>query len=257
MEIWKKLREPFPAEEIEWRIQSSGSLDNGEKWVMIVPYVDSRAIMNRLDDVVGPENWRDQYRPASSLDIPGLICRLSIRVNDEWISKEDGADARSQKAGEPMKFKGLLSDALKRTAVKFGIGRELYDLEPVYVGGLDIKPGRPPRDSNGIRLYVKGKINGWCDRPNVNGNKPATKKTKKNTTEDPEDATKGQYNAIKMLSESKDLSNNPDLEARVDDFLNSDVREYAVAAKLINELNEMPNGTKTESIKKRLAKSNV
>ena len=51
-----------------------------------------------------------------------MVCNLSIRVGGEWISKEDGAPFTDFEA-----FKGGISDALKRAAVKYGIGRYLYD----------------------------------------------------------------------------------------------------------------------------------
>jgi hypothetical protein len=75
--------------------------------------------MKRLDDVVGMENWQCHYE-----DLGGrVICRLSIRVDGEWITKCDGAgDTKIE--GE----KGGISDALKRAAVLFGVGRYLYYL---------------------------------------------------------------------------------------------------------------------------------
>lgn len=260
--IWERLAEPFPPEKISWRIQSTAKPENKfVKWVMIIPYIDGRDVMNRLDSILGPAGWKDEYRTEITLDIPGAICRLSIFDGENWIAKEDGADARSNKGGESMQFKGLLSDALKRAAVKFGIGRQLYDMDPVYIDGGDIKPGYPPKDGSGIRLYAKDKVNGWCERPNVNGKKMATNKksTKKETKPeaDPEDATTGQYNAIKILSQTKNLEGSDDLKNRVDDFLNSDVREYIVASRLIGELNELKAATKTHSIKEQLKAGNV
>lgn len=259
-EIWEKLREPFPPERISWRIQSTAPMkDNYVKWVMLIPYIDGRDVMNRLDDVLGPANWKDQYRTASTLEIPGVICRLSIFDGENWIAKEDGADARSNKGGEPMQFKGLLSDALKRSAVKFGIGRQLYDMDPVYIDGKDIKQGHAPKGSRGIRLYKKNVLNGWCERPFTNGKPSGKKKTEgsKPITEAPGDATAEQYNAVKMLSQTKNLNGNEDLRNGVDDFLNNDVREYKTAIRLITELNEEPDATKTDSIKNKLRDAQV
>jgi len=261
--IWEKLSREFLPEEIEWRIQSAGVKDGGVPWVMLVPYIDGRAVMNRLDVVVGHENWEDRYRSVNALDIPGMICRLSIRNPEtgEWIHKEDGADARSQKAGEPMRFKGLMSDALKRTAVKFGVGRELYDMNPVYVEGSDIKSGYPR--NNGIRLYVKGKVNGWCERPNVN--KPAQKSRKTSTQKSAGkkegdlagDATENQITAIKRMKDGIDYTDCSELKNRIDDFLDNPHKSATIAGKLIMDMNEAPRASKTESIKNRLKRANV
>ncbi len=86
--------------------------------------------MDRLDKVVGPGNWQDEYRPGPS---GGVICGISIYVYEPegacgWITKWDGAENTDFEA-----VKGGLSDAFKRAGVKWGIGRYLYGLEGVWV----------------------------------------------------------------------------------------------------------------------------
>src|SRR4051812_15570275 len=71
-----KLKEPFPAEDIEWRIGQAGE-SNGKVWATCLAYLTSRAVMDRLDEVCGPENWQDEYRPGP---VGGVICGISIRV---------------------------------------------------------------------------------------------------------------------------------------------------------------------------------
>lgn len=114
-----KLKEPFPASDVEWRIGLAGKNTNGI-WARCLAYVTNRAIMERLDEVVGPERWTNEYREAPA---GGVLCGLSIRVGDEWITKWDGADNTDM---EPVK--GGLSGAMKRAGVQWGIGRYLYDL---------------------------------------------------------------------------------------------------------------------------------
>jgi len=114
------LREPFPAADVEWRLQECGK--KGEKiWAMCLAYLTNRAIMQRLDEVCGPENWKNEYRPGP---LGGIICGLSIKCGEEWVCKWDGADNTQVEA-----TKGGLSDAMKRAAVQWGIGRYLYNLE--------------------------------------------------------------------------------------------------------------------------------
>ncbi len=58
------------------------------------------------------------------------ICTISIYDDSlkEWISKSDGAELSNYSP-----IKGGLSDAFKRAAVKWGIGRYLYEITPVWV----------------------------------------------------------------------------------------------------------------------------
>lgn len=121
-----KLQEPFPPEGIEWRLQQAGK--KGEKfWAKCLAYVTNRAIQQRLDDVCGPENWRNEFAPAPC---GGIMCGISILVprdgpfGNEWVTKWDGAENTDVEA-----VKGGLSGSMKRAAVQWGIGRYLYDLE--------------------------------------------------------------------------------------------------------------------------------
>ncbi len=114
-----KLRDPFAADDVEWRIGRAGQNDSSV-WAMCLAYITNRAIMERLDEVCGPENWRNEYAPAPS---GGVLCGLSIRCGDEWVTKWDGADNTDMEA-----VKGGLSGAMKRAGAQWGIGRYLYNL---------------------------------------------------------------------------------------------------------------------------------
>jgi hypothetical protein len=114
-----KLKEPFAASDIEWRVGRAGKNAKGV-WAMCLAYITNRAIMERLDEVAGPERWRNEYREAPA---GGVLCGISIRVGDEWVTKWDGAENTDLEA-----VKGGLSGAMKRAAVQWGIGRYLYDL---------------------------------------------------------------------------------------------------------------------------------
>lgn len=126
--VWARLREPFPAEDLEWRPGSTFERQ-GQPMALALPYVTARAIMDRLDEVVGPMDWSDSYRKVDGTK--GWICRLEVL----GYGHEDGADETDI---EPTK--GGISDALKRAAVKFGIGRYLYRLPKFYVPTKGQKP---------------------------------------------------------------------------------------------------------------------
>jgi hypothetical protein len=116
----KKLQEPFAPEDIEWRVQRAGISASGNPWVMAVAYITNRAIQQRLDEVVGVENWQNEFKEVEG----GFLCGLSIRIKGEWLTKWDGASSTKI---EPIK--GGVSDSMKRAAVEWGIGRYLYHLE--------------------------------------------------------------------------------------------------------------------------------
>jgi hypothetical protein len=81
-------------------------------------------IQDRLDDVLGVSGWQDEYE---CLPDGSVVCRLHLRLGDEWITKMD-VGGQSEQPDEGDRKKAAFSDALKRTAVKFGIGRYLYRL---------------------------------------------------------------------------------------------------------------------------------
>jgi hypothetical protein len=78
--------------------------------------------MNRLDEVCGPENWRDHYIPGEH----SVMCVLTLVLPDgSQVSKCDaGGYAGMTDQGDD--DKSGFSDAFKRAAVKFGVGRHLY-----------------------------------------------------------------------------------------------------------------------------------
>jgi hypothetical protein len=120
-----RLRDPFAPGDIEWRVQTAGE-KNGKPWARVLAYVTNRAIMERFDEVVGPENWQNVFKEGPA---GGVVCGLAVRVQRadgtaDWVTKWDGAENSDV---EPVK--GGLSNAMKRAAVQWGIGRYLYDLE--------------------------------------------------------------------------------------------------------------------------------
>ena len=117
----KLLFAEFPKDAISWRAQSVTK--DGTK-AMALAYIDARDVMDRLDSVCGASDWQDRYEFHGSR----TICYLSIRVDGEWITKADGAGDSDVEAE-----KGAISDALKRAAVKWGIGRYLYALDAPWV----------------------------------------------------------------------------------------------------------------------------
>ncbi|TGV27260.1 DNA repair protein Rad52, partial [bacterium M00.F.Ca.ET.168.01.1.1] len=73
-----KLRDPFPPDIIEWRV---GSTSKDKSKGLALAYITARDVMQRLDEVCGPENWQCDYPHAGSK----TVCRIGIKVGEEWI----------------------------------------------------------------------------------------------------------------------------------------------------------------------------
>lgn len=123
-EMQQALAKPFAPEDLEWRLQNTTE----EKMRgLAVPYVTNRAIQNRLDEVCGPENWYNDFKPwHSNGKKEAQLCGIAIYFEGRgFITKWDGAEDSDIES-----VKGGLSDSMKRAAVQWGIGRVLYDLNP-------------------------------------------------------------------------------------------------------------------------------
>lgn len=123
-EMFDQLAAPFPIEDISWRVGPTNEKRKGDGPLKGQPlcYIDARSVMDRLDSVVGPDNWQCTYTPGVATSI---VCNIGIRfANHNWVWKADGAGATDMEAE-----KGALSDAFKRAAVRWGIGRYLYEIK--------------------------------------------------------------------------------------------------------------------------------
>ncbi len=162
-EVMNDLAALFDPREIKWKPQTV----SGNR-AMAIAYIDARVVMERLDDVMGIANWQDLYDP---LPDGSVVCRLSLRINNEWITKTD-VGGQSEQPDEGDRHKAAFSDALKRTAVKFGIGRYLYRLPHQWVD-YDVQKRRFAADP---------KLPAWAvPSGKSNGPPPAKKESPKAT----------------------------------------------------------------------------
>lgn len=121
--ILEQLAAPFPPDEIDWR---AGSTTADKTKCMALAYIDARTVMDRLDAVCGPLQWQCRYTPMPN---GTTCCEIGINLDGEWVWKSNGAGATDYEAE-----KGAYSDAFKRAAVLWGIGRYLYGLKSPWVG---------------------------------------------------------------------------------------------------------------------------
>jgi hypothetical protein len=122
--LMNALAAPFPADHLHFK----PAVVTGNR-ALALPYVDARAIQDRLDEVLGMDGWQDEYDP---LPDGSVVCKLRCRIGGEWLVKTDVGGPSEQPDGGD-RLKAAFSDALKRAAVKFGIGRYLYRLPTQWV----------------------------------------------------------------------------------------------------------------------------
>lgn len=122
----KQLKNPFDAKFVKVRV---GATNKDKTKGIALFYIDAREVMKRLEEVCGMDGWAVKKEAVVAGDkLVGVMCALSIKMpykdsngKDVWVTKAD--------FGEPSNaspLKGASSDALKRAAVNFGIGRYLY-----------------------------------------------------------------------------------------------------------------------------------
>lgn len=195
-----KLKEQMP---YQWRVQESK-----EYGANCVAYIDARAVMNRLDEVCGVGGWQSKYESHNG----NLYCSIGIKVGEEWVWKTDcGSESNVEKE------KGEASDALKRAAVQFGVGRFLYDLPIKKLKTKQNNSKWYPVDNGGNILWSKEDLTAF-----INGTQPAQPAPKKAVvTTDKVDALvkwmKENKKTIDQAKEAYDIS--ADIEKQINEKL--------------------------------------
>lgn len=111
-ELFAALAAPFPPEQVRERSQGGRTF----------AYITCRTAANRLDDVLGPEGWWDRYKTSEK----SVECELTIRLPDGTTLTKVDAGAYATMPDEGDNEKAGYSDAFKRAAAKFLVGRYLY-----------------------------------------------------------------------------------------------------------------------------------
>ena len=124
------LYKPFPESCVDWQNRHG-------RWFASV---SARHVMNRLDEVLGPPNWKHEFNHVQD----GVTCTVYVRIESaegtEWVGKSDGAGFRDMPNASDTEKAGY-SDAFKRASVHWGVGRYLYeDGVPEFAGSCP-----PPR----------------------------------------------------------------------------------------------------------------
>lgn len=104
-------------------------------------YVTARDVADRLDAVVGPGAWSTCFRVVDPAD-HAVECTLTIH----GVARADvGYPNNPDDDREQEKLKAAYSDAFKRAAVQWGVGRYLYDQQRTTVTRFSAQA--PPQQS--------------------------------------------------------------------------------------------------------------
>lgn len=117
----RQLNNPFEPKFLKWRV---GATSKDKTKGIALAYLDAREVMKRLDDVCGADRWQSRLTRTGD----GFTCEIGIKF-EEWVWKSNSAGDTKV---EPLK--GGSSDAFKRAAAVWGVGRYLYYLPNQWVG---------------------------------------------------------------------------------------------------------------------------
>jgi Rad52/22 family double-strand break repair protein len=150
------LRRPPTPAAVRFKIQNAV-----EEAGQVAAYIDARLVFDRLDAVCGARWWAAfeplpkelRSRPADrdgQPEVPPLDVRC--RLTAFGVTRQDVGAGETPKAA--------VSDAVKRAAVQFGIGRALYALRlPWLAEGAE--DGELRRNRRG-RLVLDARTEAWC-----------------------------------------------------------------------------------------------
>lgn len=114
----KLFRRPFGWNAVKFRALVSLDVGKPGGTALIAAYIDARLVIERLNLVVAGQ-WQEEYRPTNANVMWCDLTVLGVKHTDV------GEDYTSAKA--------LVSDALKRAAVKHGIGVSLYAVPKMWL----------------------------------------------------------------------------------------------------------------------------
>jgi hypothetical protein len=141
------LRKDIP---FKWRVQSANQYG-----ASCVAYIDARQVQDLLDETIAAGKWQALYEEHKG----NLFCKIGIKIGEEWVWRSDcGTESNVEKQ------KGEASDAFKRAAVMWGIGRFLYSKKIVKLPTKE-KGGKyiPFSSKSGKFVYDAEIITKWCN----------------------------------------------------------------------------------------------
>jgi len=160
----------FPAEDVEWRVSRAGVSKSGGIYCNVLCYITVRAVQNILDEVCGPENWALTQPIQLVHDKRCAVgVGISIRINDEWVTKWDVCELTDSNQNIPP-FKGGFSGAVKRAGSQWGIFRYGRHIDETYADVSENDPGQrgwnwaklPKRDGGAVYWWKTPTLPSWA-----------------------------------------------------------------------------------------------
>lgn len=181
--VFDHLGAPFEAAELDWKIQTSPKDANGS--AQMVPFISARSVMVRLDDALGFGLWESRMTSMEH----GILCEITCRIGGLMIVRSDvGAwtvnefRTKGENPIDHVAVKGAASDAFKRAAVHFRVGRYLYVVPKLWLPASQLVrqgdkfrlpwPGTPEHQALMNSLFEQ--LPTWArPAPTVAGDQPA------------------------------------------------------------------------------------
>jgi len=156
-------------QDVKFRISQTGLKGpKGQPWAMCLIYIDARTAHDGLDKKFGELNWSFNWKhdDTQKWAIRGI---LKVKNGEEWIIRSDIGYPQNtkkfSKQDDTEWLKDAISDALKRCAIQFGIGRILYEGPDLFTGGVRVAERNGKKkvtklDSKG-NVEIQEKIRQW------------------------------------------------------------------------------------------------
>lgn len=126
-----ELARPFSLDQVRYKVLTRAGDD---KKAGAIFYMDARLVAERLNYVIGPEGWQDEYRPllATGPEMAGHYFPVECALTVLGVKKVD-CGVYQRNSPDENAWKAAYSDAFKRVAVKFRVGAYLYAIPRLRV----------------------------------------------------------------------------------------------------------------------------
>jgi hypothetical protein len=143
----ENLKKEMP---FKWRVQSAN-----EWGANCVAYIDARDVQDLLDETIEAGKWQCKYEEHKG----NLFCSIGIKIGEEWVWRSDcGTESQVEKQ------KGEASDAFKRAAVMWGVGRFLYSKTRVKLPVKEKNNRWMPYSEKTGKFVYGDNITKWCNQ---------------------------------------------------------------------------------------------
>lgn len=163
-EHFADLRRPFTTAAVKVKPLTKAGRDGKSSAAF---YIDARLAVERLNAVVGPDHWSDEYRLlADGSVVPALHYPIECRLTVCGVTRCDVGQLADSRVDDKA-WKSAYSDALKRAAVKFGIGAYLYAI-PRLRATANVVDGKVQGFTHEGEQTLRGAYERWLGNPELN-----------------------------------------------------------------------------------------